>query len=98
MHREDFFEQVWDLVSQIPCGFVTTYGDIAKMLGHPQHSRLAGAAMHYAPEGLPCHRVVSSSGRCAPYWPEQPQLLLREGITFSPKGRVNLSRHRWQGL
>ena len=33
MHREDFFEQVWDLVSQIPCGFVTTYGDIAKMLG-----------------------------------------------------------------
>ena len=82
MRQEDFFEQVWALVQEIPCGSVTTYGELAKMLGHPGHSRLVGRAMRYAPDGLPCHRVVNSAGRCAPHWPQQPQLLRAEEVPF----------------
>ena len=98
MRQEDFFEQVWVLVQEIPCGSVTTYGELAKMLGHPGHSRLVGRAMRYAPEKLPCHRVVNSAGRCAPHWPQQPQLLRAEGVPFLKSGRVDLTRCLWQGL
>ena len=31
--REDFFERVWELVAEIPCGRVATYGQLADMLG-----------------------------------------------------------------
>ena len=71
VQREDFFERVWELVAEIPYGRVATYGQLADMLGYPRHARLAGAAMHHAPQGLPCHRVVASNGRCAPHWPLQ---------------------------
>ena len=50
--REDFFERVWELVAEIPCGRVATYGQLADMLGYPRHARLAGAAMRHAPEGV----------------------------------------------
>ena len=82
VQREDFFERVWELVAEIPYGRVATYGQLADMLGYPRHARLAGAAMHHAPQGLPCHRVVASNGRCAPHWPEQQMLLLQEGVSF----------------
>ena len=84
VQREDFFERVWELVAEIPYGRVATYGQLADMLGYPRHARLAGAAMHHAPQGLPCHRVVASNGRCAPHWPEQQMLLLQEGVSFLP--------------
>lgn len=54
VQREDFFERVWELVAEIPYGRVATYGQLADMLGYPRHARLAGAAMHHAPQGLPC--------------------------------------------
>ena len=78
VQREDFFERVWELVAEIPYGRVATYGQLADMLGYPRHARLAGAAMHHAPQGLPCHRVVASNGRCAPHWPEQ-QMIIKTG-------------------
>ena len=96
--REDFFERVWELVAEIPCGRVATYGQLADMLGYPRHARLAGAAMRHAPEGLPSHRVIASDGSCAPCWPEQKMLLLREGVSFLPNGKANLAHYRWEGL
>ncbi len=96
--REDFFERVWELVAEIPCGRVATYGQLADMLGYPRHARLAGAAMRHAPEGLPCHRVIASDGSCAPSWPEQKMLLLREGVPFLPNGKADLAHYRWEGL
>ncbi len=96
--REDFFERVWELVAEIPCGRVATYGQLADMLGYPRHARLAGAAMRHAREGLPCHRVIASDGSCAPCWPEQKMLLLREGVSFLPNGKADLAHYRWEGL
>ncbi|MDD3194040.1 MAG: methylated-DNA--[protein]-cysteine S-methyltransferase [Oscillospiraceae bacterium] len=98
MDREDFFERVWDLVAEIPYGQVATYGQLAGWLGYPRHARLAGAALRYAPEGLPCHRVVAADGRCSPYWPQQQILLLQEGVTILPNGKADLAHFRWQGL
>ena len=96
--REDFFERVWELVAEIPDGRVATYGQLADMLGYPRHARLAGAALHHAPQGLPCHRVVSADGRCSPHWPQQKTLLMGEGVSFLPNGKADIARFRWEGL
>ena len=96
--REDFFERVWELVAEIPYGRVATYGQLADMLGYPRHARLAGAALHHAPQGLPCHRVVSADGRCSPHWPQQKTLLMWEGVSFLPNGKADIARFRWEGL
>ena len=40
----DFYEKVYSVVKQIPFGRVTTYGSIAKYIGHPQSSRTVGWA------------------------------------------------------
>ena len=65
-------EAVYAIVAQIPRGRVLTYGEIARLAGYPNHSRLVGRIMRDAPDGqLPCHRVVSASGRLAPHYPAQ---------------------------
>ena len=92
MNREDFFPRVWELVAEIPYGQVATYGQLAELLGYPRHARLVGAAMRYAPEGLPCHRVTAGDGRCSPHWPEQQILLAQEGVAILPGGKADLAR------
>lgn len=71
MDKTSFGEEVYSVVASIPPGRVLTYGQIAYLIGKPQCSRMVGQAMHNAPEGqnLPCHRVVNSQGRLAPFWP-----------------------------
>lgn len=73
---------VYNIVAQIPRGKVVTYGDIARLSGHPNLSRLVGHVLATVPSSLhlPCHRVVNASGRLAPHWPEQRQLLEAEGV------------------
>ena len=98
VQREDFFERVWELVAEIPYGRVATYGQLADMLGYPRHARLAGAAVHYAPHGLPCHRVVNSQGRMVPGWTGQRELLAAEGVRFRANGCVDLSASGWEEI
>ena len=65
-----FQAAVLSIVSQIPRGMVTTYGDVAALAGWPSHSRMVGRTLRYTPgaELLPCHRVVNKEGRTAPGW------------------------------
>jgi methylated-DNA-protein-cysteine methyltransferase-like protein len=49
--------------------------------------------MSDAPPGLCAHRVVNASGRTAPGWTEQRELLEREGVAFRENGCVDLKRH-----
>ena len=99
VQREDFFERVWELVAEIPYGRVATYGQLADMLGYPRHARLAGAAVHHAPQGLPCHRVIYKDGTLSPadiFGPGVQRMLLEgEGIPFLSDGRVDVSRCLW---
>lgn len=65
---ESFRKEVYEVVSQIPVGKVSTYGGIALLLGVPQCSRMVGRALKEVPDELsiPCHRVVNSAGRLVP--------------------------------
>ena len=94
---ESFRKEVYEVVSQIPVGKVSTYGGIALLLGVPQFSRIVGRALKEVPDELsiPCHRVVNSAGRLVPGWVEQKQLLLAEEVSFKANGCVNLKEHLW---
>lgn len=60
-----FFEQVYDVVRQIPRGRVTSYGAIAAFLGTKMSARMVGWAMNGSfpvkPQ-VPAHRVVNRNG------------------------------------
>lgn len=59
----NFFDQVYDLVRQIPEGKVTSYGAIAKYLGAKRSARLVGYAMNASHnKDVPAHRVVNRNG------------------------------------
>lgn len=89
------FAAIYSVVAQIPASKVSTYGRIAEMAGYRGAARTVGWAMHDAPAGLPCHRVVNATGHIAPGWPEQRTELEHEGVTFKPNGCVDLGKHLW---
>lgn len=97
MDKAHFYEEVYSIVKEIPPGNVLTYGEIARLAGKPQYSRMVGQAMFHAPQKrhLPCHRVVNSQGRLAPSWMEQRNMLEKEGVTFKPNGCVDMTKHFW---
>lgn len=94
------FQRIYAAVSRIPSGRVASYGQIARLVGNPRLSRVVGYAMHNAPDGVPCHRVVRRDGElCDAFWPmgkETHRLrLAMEGVEFLPDGRVDMERFQW---
>lgn len=87
MKKNNFFGQVYDVVKKVPEGKVTTYGQIAKILG-TRDVRKVGWALHGNKNPkIPCHRVVNKDGRVAPGYAfggpdEQRNRLLSEGVKF----------------
>ena len=60
-----YFEDVYEVVRQIPKGRVTSYGAIAKFLGTKLSARMVGWAMnaaHQQVKKVPAHRVVNRNG------------------------------------
>ena len=60
-----FFEDVYDVVRQIPKGRVTSYGAIANYLGTKLSARMVGWAMNAssaAKPKVPAQRVVNRNG------------------------------------
>lgn len=94
---EAFCQSVYDIVGEIPVGKVTTYGEIARLMGQPQASRMVGYALKHVPEKLllPCHRVVNAAGRLVPGWERQRVLLLQEGVYFKKNGNIDLTQSLW---
>ena len=96
---KSFFNQVYDIVAKIPAGYVTTYGDIAKMLGRPRMARFVGFAMTASADkmDLPWHRVTFADGRLwdGEWEKVQRNTLKKEGITFTDDGHINVEKHRW---
>lgn len=93
-----FRQEVYSVVAAIPCGRVLTYAQVACLAGSPRHARMVGRIMHdiAADLHLPCHRVVNSLGRTAPFWAEQRQLLEAEGVSFKKNGCVDLKKCQWR--
>ena len=100
--KPGFFARVHDLVARIPPGKVMTYGQISDYLDNICSARYVGYAMHSAPghRNLPCHRVVNRLGEMLPgdhFGGEgnQRRLLEAEGVPFTPKGRIDLTKCRF---
>lgn len=97
-----FFEDVYNIVKQIPKGKVATYGQIAKILGSPKKSKVVGWALHKNPYygKVPCHRVVDRNGSLSGSFAfggelMQKKLLEDEGIIIDKNGKINLEKYQW---
>ena len=99
----NFFENVWDVVRQIPEGRVTTYGAIANYLGTKSSARMVGYAMNSSfgimPK-VPAQRVVNRNGMLSgkahfatPTLMEE--LLQKEGIQVEDDKIVNFTKVFW---
>jgi methylated-DNA-protein-cysteine methyltransferase-like protein len=106
---EAFKAVVWEIVSQIPPGKVSTYGQVAAMIPPPGEldtgkyrsfgARWVGGAMAGGPEGVPWQRVINSQGKISPRpgADRQRQLLEEEGVEFGDRQRVDFARYGWDG-
>lgn len=100
---QNFFEQVYDLVRQIPRGSVTSYGAIAKCLGSGKSARMVGWALNGCSAMVPmvpAHRVVNRngmlSGKAAFNPPElMEELLAREGVMVKENKVVDFKMKFW---
>ncbi|MEO0653704.1 MAG: bifunctional helix-turn-helix domain-containing protein/methylated-DNA--[protein]-cysteine S-methyltransferase [Pseudomonadota bacterium] len=61
--------KVWEALLSIPTGHVTTYSDIARVIGHPKAVRAVGTAVGRNPISwlIPCHRALRKSGGLGGY-------------------------------
>lgn len=95
------FELIYLTVSNIPCGKVATYGDVAKQIGMPRGSRVVGYALHVNPSPIviPCHRVVNRYGELSGSFAfggadAQSELLKREGVEVI-NNKVDLNKYKF---
>ena len=108
-NQQAYYEQVWNLVRQIPSGKVASYGQIALMIPPPVDvefesykafsPRWVGGAMAACPDDVPWQRVINSQGKISERAgaEKQRQLLEQEGVEFDAKDRVDFKKYGWQG-
>ena len=97
------FERVYEVVRHIPDGKVSTYGQIAALLGNVRWARTVGYALHANPdpENVHCFKVVNRDGRLAPAFAfggeeVQRMLLERSGVEVRPDNTVDLEKYLWR--
>ncbi len=98
------YSRVYDLVCRIPAGRVSTYGQVARLIGRPRGARQVGYALAALDNDsdVPWHRVVNAQGKISPRRvggsDEFQRLLLEdEGVLFDEQGRIDLLRFGWSG-
>ncbi len=94
------FPRVYDIVRQVPRGSVTTYGDVAQLVGAGCDARVVGYAMAACPADVPWQRVINAQGKISLKGENAQKQRLRleaEGITFDQRGKIDLNRFRWTG-
>ena len=93
-------KNVYNLLAKIPLGKVSTYGDIAKALGHPGASRAIGRIIANNPNPIvvPCHRVVKSNGEIGGFMYGEnmkKEILEKEGIKIENSTVKNFKEFRF---
>ena len=94
------FPRIYEVVRQIPRGKVTTYGDVAQLIGPGCDARLVGYAMANCPDDAPWQRVINSQGKISLQGDSAQKQRMRleaEGIEFDARGKIDLKRFRWAG-
>ena len=98
-----FFQDVYDVVRQIPKGRVTSYGAIAAYLGTKLSARMVGWAMngaHNVKPKVPAQRVVNRngmlSGKAHFETPtKMEELLQKDGVAVKNDTVVDFEKRFW---
>lgn len=92
-------DKVYNYLTRIPKGKVTTYGKIAEYLGNKKLSRVVGNILHNNPDGdkYPCYKVVNAEGKLSEHYAfggleEQRRKLEKDGIQVVDN-KVDLKRY-----
>ena len=100
--EKGFFERVYKVVKEVPCGKVLTYGDVARAAGAPGCARQVGWALHCNPEPgvIPCHRIIFADGSLTDGFAFggkdiQKAMLCAEGVEVSDDYKVDLKKYRF---
>jgi methylated-DNA-[protein]-cysteine S-methyltransferase len=68
MDKITFADQVRAVVRSIPRGQTMSYGDVARLAGHPGAARAVGSIMrNNFDTTVPCHRVIRADGTVGAY-------------------------------
>jgi O-6-methylguanine DNA methyltransferase len=98
---DTFARRVLAVVSRVPAGRVTTYGNVARLAGKPRAARAVGNIMRDAKvPGLPYHRVIAAGGALGGYGGNlalKRSLLVAEGLVVSGRRVRNFSQVVWPG-
>lgn len=101
MANPDLRARVFTLLTHIPRGKVTTYGQLARLAGIA-NPRQVGQILHTntTPEIYPCHRVIRADGSLASGYAfgerdGQRKMLEAENVAFK-NGKVDLRIYGWQ--
>jgi methylated-DNA-[protein]-cysteine S-methyltransferase len=78
-------KKIYKKLLEVPEGKITTYGELAKVVGLKNGQRAVGRIMNKNPYPviIPCHRVVKSDGKVGGYGYGQDvkiNMLTKEGI------------------
>lgn len=100
MQERRHFERIYQVVGLVPRGQISTYGDIAIIVGGGCDARLVGLAMgdlgNRMPK-VPWQRIINRSGGISTQGGGQREILEAEGVEFDDKGKVPLEKFRWAG-
>lgn len=97
---DDFYKRVYEVVSRIPEGRVTTYGAIAGFLGVASGARMVGYALNRSQgANIPAHRVLNRLGQLTgrAHFPDDTmrERLEQEGVQFVGEYTVDIEKHFW---
>jgi len=81
-------EKIYRKLLDIPPGYVTTYGELAKAINLKNGQRIVGQIMKKNPFPVivPCHRVIKSDGTIGGYVygvSRKKHMLSKEGLKFN---------------
>lgn len=94
----DDWQAIVRAVEAIPRGKVASYGQVAALAGLPRRARLVGRVLANLPPNskVPWYRVINARGEISlegAAAARQRRLLVREGVSFNERGRIDLRRH-----
>ncbi|GAB2753767.1 MGMT family protein [Amycolatopsis magusensis] len=91
---EELHERVRAVISDVPPGKVSTYGDIANLAGAPS-PRMVGAILAEDGSDLPWHRILRANGTPAPHLADEQLARLRAEGVLADGQKVDLRTYRW---
>lgn len=99
------YQQIYNLVRQVPAGKVVTYGQVANVTGGCT-ARMVGYAMAALKNvkggtDVPWQRVINAKGKISPHGfgygsALQRQLLVEEGVQFDENDQIDLEEYRYR--